>query len=134
LCSHFGGYKGVALAYAVTNAFLVPVNFAMLRRLAGVKFTDLLIHTWRVSAAAVAMLALLYLIFPESAHQTGSGAAVVLAAKVSIGILTYAATTALLWWVAGRPDGPERWVLQLIDQWLHTRRTTRQRGQNSDVP
>jgi lipopolysaccharide exporter len=134
LCSHFGGYKGVALAYAVTNAFLVPVNFAMLRRLAGVKFTDLLIHTWRVSAAAVAMLALLYLSFPGSAHQIASGAAVLLAAKVSIGILTYVATTALLWWMAGRPDGPERWVLQLIDQWVHARRTKRQRGQNSDVP
>ena len=134
LCSHFAGYKGVALAYAVTNAFLVPVNFAMLWRLGGVKFRDLWIHTWRVSAAALGMLALLYFTFPGSAHEIASGAAILLAVKVSIGVTIYIATTAFLWWAAGRPDGPERWVVQLVLQWVHARQAIRQGGQNSGAP
>jgi lipopolysaccharide exporter len=134
LCAHFAGYKGVALAYAVTNAFLVPVNFAMLWRLVGVKFTDLLIHTWRVSAAALGMLAVLYFTFPGSAHEIASGAAILLAVKVSIGVTFYVAMTALLWWVAGRPDGPERWVVQLVLQWVHGRKVARQGGQNPEAP
>jgi PST family polysaccharide transporter len=128
LCAHFAGYKGVALAYAVTNAFLVPVNFAMMWRLVRVKFTDLLIQTWRVSVAAFGMLAVLYFVFPGSAHEIASGAAILLAIKVSIGVMIYIATTALLWWAAGRPDGPERWVVQLVLQWLHARQAKRQRG------
>ena len=83
ICSHFGGYKGVALAFAITNALLVPVNFAMLRRLAGVRFTDLFIYTWRVSVATVAMLAVLYVGFMQSAHVLASaGVATMLAVKV----------------------------------------------------
>jgi lipopolysaccharide exporter len=134
LCSHFAGYKGVALAYAVTNAFLVPVNFAMLWRLVGVKFTDLWMHTWRVSVAAIAMLAVLYLAFPVPVHEFASLAAMILIAKVSIGVMIYVATTALLWWAAGRPDGPERWVVQLGLQWARARRGVRQGGQNSEAP
>jgi lipopolysaccharide exporter len=134
LCSHFAGYKGVAIAYAVTNAFLVPVNFAMMWRLVGVKFTDLLIHTWRVSAAAIAMLTVLYLTLPGSTHEIASDAAILLAVKVSIGVIIYVATTALLWWAAGRPEGPERWGWQLILQWAHARREIRQSGQNSEAP
>jgi lipopolysaccharide exporter len=134
LCSHFAGYKGVALAYAVTNAFLVPVNFAMLWRLVGVKFTDLWMHTWRVSVAAIAMLAVLYLAFPVPVHEFAWLAAMILIAKVSIGVMIYVATTALLWWAAGRPDGPERWVVQLGLQWARARRGVRQGGQNSEAP
>jgi lipopolysaccharide exporter len=134
LCSHFAGYKGVAIAYAVTNAFLVPVNFAMMWRLVGVKFTDLLIHTWRVSAAAIAMLAALYFTFPGSVHEIASGAALLLAIKVTIGVIIYIATTTLLWWAAGRPDGPERWALQLVRQWAQARRAVIQDGQNSEAP
>jgi lipopolysaccharide exporter len=134
LCSHFAGYKGVALAYAVTNAFLVPVNFAMLRRLVGVKFTDLWMHTWRVSVAAIGMLAVLFLAFPVPVHEIASVAAMILIAKISIGVMIYVATTALLWWAVGRPDGPERWVVQLGRQWVRARREVRQGGHNSQAP
>jgi lipopolysaccharide exporter len=134
LCSHFAGFKGVALAYAVTNAFLVPVNFAMLWRLAGIQFTDLWIHTWRVSAAAIVMLAVLYFTFPGSVHELTSGAALQLAAKVSIGVVIYVGTTALLWWMAGRPDGPERWIVQLVLEWARARREIRRGGINSEAP
>lgn len=134
VCSHFAGYKGVALAYAVTNAFLVPVNFAMMWRLVGVKFTDLLIHTWRVSAAAIAMFSVLYLALPGSVHEIASGAAILLAAKAAIGVIIYGALTALLWWAAGKPDGPERWLWQLVLQWTRARREARRGGQNSAAP
>jgi lipopolysaccharide exporter len=134
LCSHFAGYKGVAIAYAVTNALLVPVNFAMMWRLVGVKFTDLLIHTWRVSAAAIAMLGVLYFTFPGSVHEIASAAALLLAVKVTIGVIIYVATTTLLWWAAGRPNGPERWAWQLVLQWAQARRAAIEGGQNSEAP
>jgi O-antigen/teichoic acid export membrane protein len=134
LCSHLLGFKGVALAYAVTNAFLVPVNFAMMWRLVGVKFTGLLFHTWRVSIGALVMLGALYFTFPGSAHEVASAAAILLAIKVSIGVIIYFATTALLWLVTGRPEGPENWVMQLVLQWLHSRELAAQARRSPEAP
>jgi len=133
LCSHFIGYKGVALAYAITNAFLVPVNFAILWRLVGVKFSDLLIHTWRVSVATVVMLIVLILIFRAPTHPVGSGAAMVLAGKISIGVTVYVGATALLWFASRRPDGPERWIFQVGFEWVRARRGTTWKASQSDL-
>jgi lipopolysaccharide exporter len=133
LCGHLAGYKGVALAYVITNALLVPANFAMLRRLAGVKFVDLWINTWRVTLATISMLAVLYAI-SRPIPTAASGAAVMLLVKISIGIVTYVATTGLLWWISGRPDGPELWLSGIVLEWIRSRRGVRAAGQNTGGP
>jgi lipopolysaccharide exporter len=48
VCSHFWGYPGVAFAFALSSALIVPVNFVVLRRLAGIPFSDLWRRVWRI--------------------------------------------------------------------------------------
>lgn len=118
ICAHLAGFRGVAVAYALTNAALVPVNFSMLRRLAGVGFADLWTVTWRVTLAALAMLATLFIAIPQPGHETAPVASLVLSSKVLLGALTYTATAAAIWLACGRPAGPELRVLRLARQWL----------------
>jgi lipopolysaccharide exporter len=117
ICSHLAGFQGVALAYALTTAAMVPVNFAFLRRLAGVRFIDVLRRAWRVTLAAAVMLAILLLALPQPVRESASSAAVLLALKISVGVLAYLLTAAVLWLACGRPAGPEGRALQLLLQW-----------------
>jgi lipopolysaccharide exporter len=132
VCSHLAGYTGVALAYALTSAALVPINFAMLRRLAGVGFMDLWVYVWRVTLAAMAMLAILLAALPHPSHEAASAAALVLLLKIVVGAATYVATVAALWLAGGKPDGPERRTLQLAIQWTHRR--MKRYARNSEGP
>ena len=126
VCSHLAGYIGVALAYSVTSAVLVPINFAMLRHHAGVGFTDLWVRVWRVTLATCTMLIILFIAFPSPAQETAAGAVVMLLVKIGVGAATYVATTAAAWLACGRPNGPERRALQLAllaAKWRVRRRT-----------
>jgi O-antigen/teichoic acid export membrane protein len=118
VCSHFAGYEGVAWAYVVTSAALAPINFAMLRRDAGIRFSDLWTRVWRVTLAAGAMVLLLLGTFPQSSHETTAGTAALLLLKVVAGIAIYVGGVAALWLSCKRPEGPEQRVLQLILQWV----------------
>jgi len=117
LCAHFAGYKGVAMAYVLTSAALVPVNFATLRRLAGVGFAALWVRVWRVAVAAIVMFITLTVAFPRPSRETALVAAALLLTKVVIGASVYALTAAALWTTCGRPEGPEQRALQLAAQW-----------------
>jgi lipopolysaccharide exporter len=121
VCGHFAGYQGVAFAYALTCAALVPVNFAMLKRLAGVGFADVWRNGWRATLAAALMLALLTFLVPHAVNGTVQFAALILLIKIPLGAAIYVAIMTLAWWACGKPDGAERRVLQLIQQWRQQR-------------
>jgi lipopolysaccharide exporter len=118
VCSHLAGYQGVAVASAFTSAALVPVNFALLKRLAGVGFADLWRKTWRVTLSAIAMLGTLMIVIPQPPLETIPQAAGVLAIKIILGVATYVASTTALWMACRKPLGPEWRVLQLAHRWL----------------
>ena len=115
--SHLTGYLGVAVAYAVTAAVLVPVNFAWLRRCAGIRFGSLWARTWRVTLAASVMLVVLDFGLPRPASETAAAAALMLFIKVVLGAALYGAALAAMWLLAGKPEGPERHALQIVLQW-----------------
>jgi lipopolysaccharide exporter len=117
LCSHLMGYKGAALAWAITSATLAPINITMLKRAAGIRFLDLWVRAWRVTVGAVMMLIVLLIALPRSIHQTASAAAVMLLVKVLAGAAVYVAAVAAMWLACGRPEGPESRILQLALQW-----------------
>jgi O-antigen/teichoic acid export membrane protein len=118
VCASLLGFRGVALAYALTSAVMVPVNFAFLWRLAGIRFVDLIARAWRVTMAAAVMLAILLTALPHPATQSLSTAAQLLAAKIVIGVAAYVGTSAALWVACGRPNGPESRALQLALKWI----------------
>jgi lipopolysaccharide exporter len=118
LCSHLWGYPGVAFAYAVTSAALVPVNFLLLRRYAGVGFSDVWVTVWRTVLAATAMSAVLYAVFPHAAHTPAPKAAVMLVLKVVVGAASYAAAAITIWLACGKPSGPESRALGVAQRWI----------------
>lgn len=125
VCSHLLGFLGVAVAFALTNAVLVPVNFALMHRLAGVRFADLWARAWRVTLAAVVMLVILFSAFPRPGHEAASGAAILLLLKIVLGVITYIATASAIWVSCGRPDGPESRIWQLVLKWYRQRVTNK---------
>jgi lipopolysaccharide exporter len=131
VCSHLEGYKGVALAYAITCAALVPINFVMLRRDAGISFADLWRRVWRLTLVAGAMLAVLSGAMPRPGHETIAVAAVLLTVKVVAGVAIYIAGAYALWLASGKPDGPEQRIMQLALQWWQR---LPQKGRTSDLP
>jgi lipopolysaccharide exporter len=117
VCAHLAGYKGVAIASALANATLAPINFTMLRRNAGIRFADLWARVWRVTLGVGAMLIVLFTALPRSTHVTASAAAVMLLVKVVVGAAVYIAAVSAMWLACGRPEGPERRILQLALRW-----------------
>ena len=117
LGSHLVGYRGVAIAGALASATLVPINFRMLRRDAGISFADLWARVWRVTLGASTMLIVLFVALPRPTHGTAPAVALLLLIKVVAGAAIYIAAVSAMWLASGRPAGPERRILQLAQQW-----------------
>ena len=117
VCSHFWGYRGAALAWAITSAILAPINFRMLKRHAGIGFLDLWSRVWRVTLGAGMMLVVLFVVAPPAIPETAAVAALLLLVKVVAGAALYVAAVTGMWLACGRPEGPERRILQLALQW-----------------
>jgi O-antigen/teichoic acid export membrane protein len=115
--SHLAGFLGVAIAYALTAGVLVPVNFAWLRRRAGIRFGSLWPRVWRVTLASSVMLVVLDLAVPRAGSETAAAAALTLLVKVASGAALYATALAAMWLASGRPEGPERQALRLVLRW-----------------
>lgn len=114
ICSHFGGYTGVAFAFALASALVVPINFAVLRRLAGIRFMELWSRVWRIAFGTAVMSIALWLCFPEVGFADTRSAILNFIGKAVIGAATYVLAVWLAWRVCGRPTGPENAALEWI--------------------
>jgi lipopolysaccharide exporter len=113
-CSHLVGYVGVAFAFALTNALLVPFNFVLLKRFAGIPLAELWRQIWRVLLGTLVMGATLAYLF-AGAEITGSATAIrVLLEQVALGVLTYTGVVYATWLACGRPPGPEHVAEQVM--------------------
>ena len=116
VCSRVAGYPGVAFAFALASALLVPVNFSVLRRLASIRFSDLAGRVWRIALGAIVMSAVLWAIFTTSGVVDAKTAMRTLASKVAIGTVTYLLVVWMAWVACGRPSGPESALLEVVRQ------------------
>ncbi len=96
----------LSVAALAMFAFLALV----LRALPILRLGDFVANGWRPILATATMAAVL-LLWPASIELP---LAFQLLAKVSFGVTAYAAAILLLWWLSGRPDGPERAVLDKL--------------------
>jgi hypothetical protein len=86
---------------------MVPINFALLRHVAGIRFAELWIHVWRIVVGTLLMGATVWYLFRGS-EITGSATALrLLLEQVAIGVFTYTVVVYATWIAAGRPPGPE---------------------------
>ena len=112
------GIVGAAWATLGTALILMPVNFYLLMRLVECRFGELVDILWRPCTATAAM----YFVVRATVDplQPGSPGELALANVISIasGIAVYLAVVAVLWVVAGRPEGSERVVLVRVSSIL----------------
>lgn len=105
------GAADIAMARLAVTALAVFAFLALvLRALPILRLADFLANGWRPIVATTIMAAVL-LQWPASIELPP---AILLLAKVSFGVTAYATAILLLWWFSGRPDGPERAVLDKI--------------------
>ena len=112
VCSHFMGYVGVAFAYACVSAVMVPVNFKLLRHVAGIPVREVWHQAWRIILGTVVMSAAVAVVFAGSRIDSSMTALRVLAEQVLLGAVIYTVVVYVAWRVCASPPGPERVVEQ----------------------
>jgi lipopolysaccharide exporter len=113
------GLNGLLWARGASAVLVVAMNMYIVHTLIGLGVWKQLRANLRafVSAGVMALglLALKGLLMQEPlAHHL----VLVLALMVLVGALIYGATSALLWWLAGKPPGPEVEILRMADKLL----------------
>ena len=118
------GLLGAAVAFTITAALVVPVNFVLAARLLQMRLRSFLAVLWRPAIASALMAATILATFPRSAERIGSWANVqALATAITFGALVYALLIYIAWRATGRPDGAERWLLdRCLALWRRVRK------------
>lgn len=105
------GLMGAAYARLLTGIVLTVLNLAIVDKLIGLGVLRQIANCWRSGVSAGAMAGAILLFGPQALGQGGmlhQAAALLLVA--SGGMLAYVAAHALLWLLAGKPQGPERFL------------------------
>lgn len=109
------GELGAAQAFLIASLITVWVNYAVLFRKLGLRLAEFFSALWRPVIATAAMggvVTLLRAAWPAGAsvpEQAGS-----LAIVTVTGASAYILILGTLWWVVGRPQGPEQFLLDQI--------------------
>lgn len=118
------GLEGAAFAVLATSLACTPVYLYEMRRCLGVEMSAFARAVFRPAAAAALMVAVLRMLLPSAAEHLSLGmAAAWLGGGIVVGALSYAAGLFAIWALVGRPDGPERMVLDRIRARLVALRT-----------
>jgi lipopolysaccharide exporter len=109
--AYYYGATGVAFAALINmTVATVPLNYALLLHRLQLPFKYVLALFWRPAIGTAVM----YLATIELVIQLPSSFAALLAA-IAFGAIVYGVAIAFLWWLAGRPAGPEK---TLVDKFL----------------
>lgn len=105
---YFGGLMGLLYARMTAGAIGVIVDMTMVTRLTGLGLMRQFQANLRAILATAAMTACAIWFRSATDFPAGkTGLVVELAATILVAVLIYVGTSLLLWWVAGRPKGPE---------------------------
>jgi lipopolysaccharide exporter len=113
VCSHLWGYVGVAVAFVVLSALMVPVNFMLLRRVAGIRFAELWPRVWRIMLGTLLMGGILWLAFAGVTIGGSASALRLLLEEVVLGAIVYIVVVYAAWLLCDKPPGPEHVAEQL---------------------
>jgi len=105
-----GGLVGLLAARGVTTAFILGQDLYLGRKLTGASFKRQIFSSWRVGIAVIVMVTVvLGLQFAEINAATVFDLGVLIVA----GAVSYIGATIALWLSSGKPDGPEREVIDM---------------------
>lgn len=114
------GVEGIVRAYFAGVLLLLPVPFFYLVRIVPVSGREIVARVWRPILAGIGMLLVV-----NTAHwQSLTMPALRLGLDVGIGAAAYLAIAVALWFVVGRPDGPEATVIRTVARRMNRSGTT----------
>jgi PST family polysaccharide transporter len=102
------GLIGAAVAYVVAAFLSLPVSIGIATRMLRIRIGDVTAILWRPLVASAVMYASVTSMGDVHEATSPVRAAMNLFERVVFGVATYGAAIALMWWMAGRPDGAER--------------------------
>jgi len=108
------GVIGAADAVLISSAVVAPLNILLLRQYAGVSLRATLNRNWRTVGACLLMTGLVTQFIPVAPAASSAEAAMRIVTITVGGGAVYVATLLGLWWLIGKPNGPERDVLSLV--------------------
>ncbi len=109
------GAMGVAYAMLLGEAIALPIGLVILKRVIGVGFTRYLRAIYRPVLGVLVMFAAVTLLVDVAAIEEGAQLTELLsrlAVFVLAGAATYFVVVFGLWWLAGKPSGPEKLALE----------------------
>jgi lipopolysaccharide exporter len=103
------GVQGAAEAFLITALIILPVSFGLILSKLDLKVTALLDRLWRpILASTVMFFAVRAFVLDHPAQGPVTiGTVLYLLAAVALGAVIYVACVAVLWILAGRPEGAE---------------------------
>jgi O-antigen/teichoic acid export membrane protein len=110
------GPVGMAKALLGSSALFLPLTYGIAARYVGLTISDIISIFFRPAVAALAM----YFGVKSFTSAVMAGAdtigdqSIVLGAAVVLGATIYSAIVTIVWLIGGRPDGAERYVLDLL--------------------
>ena len=98
-----------------SGGLLILTEYALMRTVWRVRFSEIAVHCWRPILAAACMLAVL-MFARNSLHDVIQGfpAVVLLAGMVVLGAIVYCLTALFAWWISGAGAGAEQGVLEML--------------------
>ncbi|HEU4622581.1 MAG TPA: lipopolysaccharide biosynthesis protein [Burkholderiaceae bacterium] len=112
------GAMAVAIGHVSAAAILLPLNFVIVRSEIGFTTRMAAVALARPALAALVMGIALRVVVPQTPLNRG-GTWTTLLIEIVVGALCYFASVAALWWMAGKPEGPERMVLLRVRAMLN---------------
>jgi len=113
------GAEGLALAATVSSASALMLGLWMSARTLSFGITRWILALWRPLVAAAVMAHVVRLFIAGLAPSTDAlSSLLLLLTAVAVGVVTYVALLVFLYFVAGRPQGAERLLLERIWQWM----------------
>ena len=107
------GVVGSAVAYLITAAVMIPPSVGVVLRMLRVRTGEFFVQVWRPIVAGATMYVVVMLFVRSAAAMTWNafGMLMALLAAVGIGAIIYVGLSALLWWLCGKPPGPEQVIV-----------------------
>jgi lipopolysaccharide exporter len=119
------GALGAAWAYVIAALAALPINFFYISKFLHVRAIEVVVALWRPLVSSAVMFAVGKLFGPilPAGAASSADAFIPFAKCVAVGAASYVSVDALLWFVAGRPEGAETWLLRQLHALTRLART-----------
>jgi len=123
---YFGGLSGLVFARAITGTLAIPINMLLVRQMIGLSMRRQWMANARTLIATTVMVFSVVAIDSIISNTIPTITEIFhLSVSIMVGGSTYSASILVLWAVCGKPDGPERFILQELSKLLRRLRSSK---------